>query len=318
MSTDPVTSDLRRAFADLHRERLFVQVLLENLDEGTIACDAEGRITLLNTTARRLCGIPEHADEVGFLVSDVLSDGRHGIELEPGDHPLARALGGEVVRGAELVVRDDLGAERILVANAQPLFDERGAKLGAVLVLLDVSERRQTEARLAELALRDPLTGVANRLLLADRLRLGLDRMRRTGGGVALLLLDLDDFKSINDRYGHDVGDEVLTATARRLQEILRPEDTVARIGGDEFVVVCEVAGDRSEVEAITGRIDQVLAKPYRIGGHLLTAEASVGAELATRVDDDPAALLARADAEMYRTKARRRQIGDRRGPRPA
>jgi diguanylate cyclase (GGDEF)-like protein/PAS domain S-box-containing protein len=315
---DALSSDLRRALADLHREQAFLHALLENLGEGIIACDAEGRITLLNAAGRRLCGIPEGADSSSFLVTDVPLRDAHGTLLGAGEHPLARALAGERVHGSELVVRDVRGVERILIWNAQPLFDGEGAKLGAVVVLQDVSEQRRTEARLAELALRDPLTGVANRLLLADRLRHALDRMHRTGGSVALLLLDLDDFKSVNDRFGHDVGDAVLIATAERLTRAVRPEDTVARLGGDEFVVVCEVSGDRSELEVISRRVNDVLSEPYRVGRRVLMAEASVGAVLATRKGDDPAALLAHADAEMYRVKARRRQVRQRRSSRPA
>jgi diguanylate cyclase (GGDEF)-like protein/PAS domain S-box-containing protein len=313
-----VTDELQRTLGELHREQVFVQVLLENLNEGIIGCDAGGRITLLNAAARRLCGVPEPVDEAGIHVSDVPLRSADGRALDPRDDPLQRALAGDTVRDEEWTVRDAAGAERVLRVNAQVLFDERDEKLGAVAVLRDVSDQRRTEARLAELALHDPLTGVANRLLLADRLRHALDRMRRTQGGVAVLMLDLDDFKAVNDRYGHDVGDEVLVATARRLHDTVRPEDTVARLGGDEFVVICEVGGQRAEVEGITQRITAVLAEPYRVSGRVMLAEASVGAVLAAGPRDDPAVLLARADAEMYRAKARRRQARHRRGPRPA
>lgn len=302
------TARLQGALAELGRERTFLQVLLDNLEEGIVACDAEGRTTLVNPATRRFFGIPDDADPVGEPLTAAGLRHLDGGAMALDEHPLARALAGDAVREAQLVVESRDGVRRTVVANAQALHDDDGRRLGAVVALHDVTEHKRTEERLAELALHDPLTGVANRLLLDDRLRRALERLRRSGGGVGVFLLDLDDFKVVNDVHGHDVGDEVLRAVARRLMAATRPEDTVARLGGDEFVVVCEVTGGLDEVRAIAERVERALVEPYRLVDTSLVVGASVGGVLVDTAGVEPSKLISQADDEMYRVKASRRQ----------
>lgn len=302
------TRRLEGALADLRQQRTFLQVLLDNLEEGIVACDRDGRITLVNPTSRRFFGIPDDVDPVGQPLSPAGMRHLDGAAMSPEESPLARALAGDAVREAQLLVESRDGVRRTVVANAQALRDERGRQLGAVVALHDVTEHKRTEERLAELALHDPLTGVANRLLLDDRLRRALERLRRSGGGVGVFLLDLDDFKVVNDVHGHDVGDEILRAAARRLMAATRPEDTVARLGGDEFVVVCEVSGGMDEVRAIAERIERTLSEPYRLVDASLGVGASVGGVLVDEPGVEPSKLISQADDEMYRVKAMRRQ----------
>jgi diguanylate cyclase (GGDEF)-like protein/PAS domain S-box-containing protein len=162
--------------------------------------------------------------------------------------------------------------------------------------------RKALEARFAEQALHDPLTGLANRTLLLDRIRLELARAGRAGG-VALFYLDVDDFKAINDRWGHDAGDEVLVRVARRLARTVRPGDTVGRIGGDEFVVVCGGLESPDALAEMRTRIQQAVARPLllRDGTELVTA--SVGMSVGKGVADEPEALIRRADEAMYEAK---------------
>ena len=301
-------ADLEAALSQLHVERTFLQVLLDNLEEGIVACDAEGRITMLNPASRRFHGVEDSDDPVGLTPKATGLRHPDGSAMATEENPLLRALAGETVREVELIVENRNGERRVVMANAQPLHDG-DAKLGAVVAMHDVSQLKRNEERLADMALHDPLTGVANRILLNDRLRHALDRLRRGGGGVGVFLLDLDDFKAINDLYGHDVGDDVLTAVAGRLRTVLRPQDTVARLGGDEFVVVCEVNAGRDEVQRIAARITDVLSAPYRVGDLALSAQASVGGVLAGEADTDTAKLLSMADDEMYRVKANRRRL---------
>lgn len=301
------TSRLQRASGALQQERNFLQVLLDNLEEGIVACDAAGRITMMNPASGRFFGV-----SAGDLLGRPLSpDGMRqldGSAMAAEETPLARALRGESVREAQLIVESRHGEHRTVAANAQVLRDETGRELGAVVALHDVTEHKRTEERLAELALHDPLTSVANRLLLDDRLRRALDRMRRGGGGVGVFLLDLDDFKAVNDMHGHDVGDEVLCAAAQRLLAATRPEDTVARLGGDEFVVVCEVSGGLPEVRVIADRIERALAEPYRLTRTTLSVSASVGGVLVETPGVEPSKVISQADDEMYRVKSTRRQ----------
>ena len=231
-------------------------------------------------------------------------------------------MSGEQLRDVELILESGAGDQRKVSVNGQALVDEDGWKLGAVVAMHDVTEQKRNEERLADLALHDPLTGLANRTLLAERLQEAIDGLARqaplpgaaeppgTGGrsGVAVYLLDLDNFKEINDVLGHDVGDDMLVAVARRLLAIVRPSDTVARLGGDEFVVVCDIENGEEEMLAIADRISTALARPYRIDGRTLSVLASVGGVFADNPDTDPSRLLSRADDAMYGVKWSRRR----------
>lgn len=163
-------------------------------------------------------------------------------------------------------------------------------------------------ASLTREALHDPLTGLPNRLLLLDRSEQALARRERSGGAVALVYLDLDDFKVINDVFGHAVGDEVLTAVGQRVAGVLRPADTLARLGGDEFVAVCERLGGHAEAQAIVDRIRREVERPFQIDGRTVAVSASVGIALATDDSQSVRSLLAEADAAMYRGKHDRRE----------
>ena len=226
-------------------------------------------------------------------------------------------MSGEQLRDVEIVLESGSGDRRKVSVNGQALVDDDGQMLGAVVAMHDVTEQKLNEERLAELALHDPLTGLANRTLLAERLQEAIDEIagHLTGDGestgqrgVAVYLLDLDEFKEINDVLGHDVGDDMLVAVAGRLQAIVRPTDTVARLGGDEFVVVCDIESGEEEMLRIADRISSALARPYRIDGRTLTVLASVGGVFADNADTDPSRLLSRADDAMYGVKWSRRR----------
>ncbi len=163
-------------------------------------------------------------------------------------------------------------------------------------------EREQAEKGLAHQALHDELTGLANRHLLLDRLEQALNRAKRRGRHLALMFLDLDRFKTINDTLGHDVGDQLLRQFAERLRLLVRPEDTVARFGGDEFVVLVEHVIDEQEAAQIADRLESAMNEPFQIDGQSLAVTASVGIAIGEG-DDQPATLLRNADVAMYRAK---------------
>jgi diguanylate cyclase (GGDEF)-like protein len=168
----------------------------------------------------------------------------------------------------------------------------------------DVSERRRAEARVAHMARHDALTDLPNRVLLAERLGQALAAARRHGEPLAVLCLDLDRFKQVNDTLGHPVGDALLRAVAERLKSCVREEDTVARLGGDEFAVV-QVGLDQPEgAGALARRLVAVLGEPYEVAGHQLVVGASVGIALAPRDGGEADDLLKRADMALYRAKA--------------
>jgi diguanylate cyclase (GGDEF)-like protein len=161
---------------------------------------------------------------------------------------------------------------------------------------------RELARRLQTLAFHDPLTGLPNRALLGDRMEAALRRARRYGSQVLVALLDLDDFKPVNDRHGHAVGDAVLCETARRLQRSLRATDTVARLGGDEFVLVVEDA--QAAMSTVADRLLAAFDEPFRVEGLTLALSPSIGIVRAAAGDDCADRLLRRADAAMYRAKA--------------
>jgi diguanylate cyclase (GGDEF)-like protein/PAS domain S-box-containing protein len=308
---------VRQAAADLHRGEQFLQVLLDTLDEGIIACDAEGRITVFNPAARRLHGLTPGNEPLGSLPITRALRWPDGTELDADENPLLQAMSGRPLRDLEVLLESEDGVVREVSVNGESLLDDEGYLLGAVVAMHDVTEQKRNEERLAELAMHDPLTGLANRTLLATRLQAAIDDLANRppsdagigeGPGVAVFLLDLDEFKEINDVLGHDVGDDVLIAVARRLLTIVRPTDTVARLGGDEFVVVCDVENGEEEMLRIGERISSALARPYRIDGRSIGALASVGGVFADNPDTDPSRLLSRADDAMYGVKWSRRR----------
>jgi len=167
----------------------------------------------------------------------------------------------------------------------------------------DISVRKRLEAQLQHRAWHDPLTGLANRALLLERLQHVIDRSQRERVDYALLLLDLDDFKQVNDRFGHASGDDVLIQFTQRVRRLLRPSDTFARLGGDEFAILLEQAGGQAGVWRVATRICEELRPPFSSQGRRLPCRASVGATLGKLPCYQPKDLLSRADQALYRAK---------------
>jgi diguanylate cyclase (GGDEF)-like protein/PAS domain S-box-containing protein len=181
--------------------------------------------------------------------------------------------------------------------------------------LADIAiERTHAQAQLAHQAAHDALTGLPNRVFFLDRIALALARTQRSRSSVAVLFLDLDRFKFINDSLGHDAGDRLLVALGKRLQEVVRPGDTVARFGGDEFTILCEGIADEAHALAIAERVGQVVTAPFPLGDAEVFVTMSIGIALASGTRVRPESLVENADAAMYRAKARggsRREVFD-------
>jgi diguanylate cyclase (GGDEF)-like protein/PAS domain S-box-containing protein len=204
--------------------------------------------------------------------------------------------------GQSVGVRVPIGAgDELLVTPGRDLSEEELSFVRALAnTLATALARRRDEERMRHEALHDPLTGLANRTLLRDRLEHALARFERERGATAVLFIDLDNFKQVNDTHGHATGDAVLVESARRLHAAIRPGDTVARMGGDEFVAVCEHVDVESAL-AVAQRLQEALRPPLAAGGLEHQLSASIGVALGDR---EPEALLANADAASYRAKA--------------
>jgi diguanylate cyclase (GGDEF)-like protein len=202
----------------------------------------------------------------------------------------------------------DLGLEAVQ-AGAQDFLAKRGADAEMLARAVRYSiERKRAEVRLAEQALQDSLTGLPNRVLLLDRLNVALARARRRPTSVAVLFLDLDRFKTINDSLGHEAGDGLLVEIAARLRAALRPGDTVARFGGDEFLVLCEELAAEFEAVRVAERALQAISAPLIVAGRAIAISGSVGIAYGSNAAAGAHDLIRQADAAMYRAK--RRQTG--------
>ncbi|MGN2392485.1 bifunctional diguanylate cyclase/phosphodiesterase [Pelomicrobium sp. G1] len=233
--------------------------------------------------------------------------------IHPEDQEVYRRALSEHVSGAsphlecEFRVRTADGEYRWVFCRGKAARDRYGKALRMAGSVIDITERKRAEARIEHLATRDPLTALPNRVLLHDRLQQHLIGCQRSGTSLALLFIDLDRFKTINDSLGHHVGDELLKQVAQRLEKCVRRDDTLARLGGDEFVVV--LAGIREETDAaqVAQKLLRNLAEPYFIQGRQLATTASIGIAIHPYDGQDIATLMKNADTAMYHAKERGR-----------
>jgi diguanylate cyclase (GGDEF)-like protein len=188
--------------------------------------------------------------------------------------------------------------------NITLVRDLAGSPLYTMSIFRDVSQRQAVEDRLTHLATHDPLTGLPNRKLFNDRLQQTIARADRHKQPLAVLFIDMDDFKGINDTFGHAVGDHFLTELARRMAGVLRASDTLARMGGDEFAIILENAG-QAEIEDILARLGSAIHQPFPSADRLARTSASIGISLFPHNGRDPETLLAHADTAMYAAKNR-------------
>ncbi len=294
-----ITDHLRIAHGSERQHRILERIF-HFLPEGVISIDETGHILSLNPAAERLFGC--RASEVIGQSIDMFMPPRLRISH-------AKAIASYRRRGHSDLVDNtrDLPAIR---RDGTPFTVELrvtevpdGEHRRFIATARDVTEQRLDERRMRYLAAHDSLTGLPNRALLEERLARAVTRTVRRGDVVALYFLDLDHFKPINDRMGHEAGDEVLRTIARRLTETVRAMDTVARIGGDEFVVLIEQLNDAAWAAKVARKMLDEVLKPIMINDREVRLGASIGISLYPHHGTDCEVLLRRADAAMYRVK---------------
>jgi diguanylate cyclase (GGDEF)-like protein/PAS domain S-box-containing protein len=292
-----------------HAEALFAeqeraQVTLNSIGDAVMSTDVFGRVTYLNVVAESMTGWSRKEAE-GRAAEEVLQIIDVGTR-ETARNPMAQAIREnktvELTANCVLIRRD--GFEAGIEDSAAPIHDRRGHVTGAVMVFHDVSMARAMTIKMSHLAQHDSLTELPNRLLFNDRLNQALALALRNHKKLAVLFLDLDRFKLINDSMGHDVGDHLLQSVARRLLTCVRGADTVSRQGGDEFVILLPEIARCQDAEVCAEKMLTSLRARHDIGPRGLYVTGSIG--IATFPDDaaDGATLLKHADAAMYDAKA--------------
>jgi diguanylate cyclase (GGDEF)-like protein/PAS domain S-box-containing protein len=278
-------------------------VTLESIGDGVITTDARGRVEYLNPVAERLTAYTP-GDAAGRDAAEVFAI-VHASTRQPADDSVIACLReARVVDVSEPVVLiGRTGAETAVALTVAPIHDRDGRVSGTVLVFRDVTQARAMAERMNHQATHDALTNLPNRILLMDRLEQALLRCPWHERLVAVIFLDLDHFKLVNDTLGHDVGDQLLRQVAERLTASVRQGDTVCRIGGDEFVVLLTDIAARADVLTLAEKIITRLDEPYRLGGQDYFCSASAGINIAQEEGMTPAVLLKNADVALYRAK---------------
>ena len=295
----------RSAIAEaLFEERERAQVTLKSIGDAVVSIDARGHVTYLNIVAETMTGWSRdeaagHSVEEVLRIVDVTTR-----EIVPNPMALAIRENKTVDLKAKCVLIRRDGVETGIEESAAPIHDRQGQVTGAVMVFHDVSMARALSLKMYHLAQHDGLTDLPNRMLLDDRLAQAITLCHRNQQKLAVLFLDLDRFKHINDTLGHDFGDRVLRNAAQRLLQCVRSSDTVSRQGGDEFVIVLSEIAHSQDAEGCAAKILSALSVPVRIDEHDLYITASIG--IATYPDDgnDAETLLKHADLAMYHAKA--------------
>jgi diguanylate cyclase (GGDEF)-like protein/PAS domain S-box-containing protein len=278
----------------LERELTFRSLLLDHTNDSLIVYRFDGTVVYANDTACAYRGVRRE----NIIGSDVRRFLPHRERDAFAVHLETITNGSCVTFETETV--DGEGIVRPLESHTCPVMI--GTEPLVVDVSRDITERREAEAAIRRMAYTDHLTGLPNRVLLSDRATLALARASRSGERLALLFMDLDRIKQANDTLGHAAGDELLRQVGERLAAAFREEDTVARIGGDEFVVLVRVA-DLMDAETAAQRLVSLMAEPFAVGGEEVMSSASVGVAMFPADGSDLDELMAKADAAMYVAK---------------
>ena len=295
------TREAADARDDAQRSEAHFRAVVENAAEGILTVMSDGRIGSFNAAAESMFGWAAN-EIVGLPVATIVTPELHG--------PLEQFLQRYKEVGVEAAQRREVESTGVrrdgtmfpMVVSTSAITVE-GAAPTISGIIRDLSDQKRFEAQLSHQVLHDPLTGLPNRVMLTDRLEQALARVRRRERMFALLFVDLDRFKAVNDTLGHTVGDQLLVEAATRIQAAVRETDTVARLGGDEFVVLCEDIEGVHQAADFAERIISSLQAPFRFGTDESRVSASIGMALSADGTEPADVILSNADIAMYRAK---------------
>ena len=289
---------LERAHRTLDTERLLTRTIFQSSPFAIYTRDRQGLVTAWNPAAEKL---------FGWSAEEII--GRPLLSVPPelqqeSDQLRDRVLSGETIIDHEVERMKRDGTRFDLSTTLAPLYNEPDQASGYLAIAADITERKAAERQIEFLAYRDVLTGLPNRLLLRDRFEQATAYAERSGTKVALMFLDLDNFKTVNDSLGHAVGDGMLKEIAERLSHCVRDTDTISRQGGDEFLLVLPDLRGNDAITPVLTKIRDRLHQPLMVDGHELTTSASIGIALYPDDGHDFDALLQKADTAMYQAKS--------------
>ena len=285
----------------IKEERALLRTLIDNIPAFIYAKDEKCRFILNNRAHIQSMGAKNQKDVQGKTDLDVFPEELAKLYLAADQAVVT--FGFPILDKEEMYFNRNTGEAIWISATKAPIKDELGNVIGLVGVSTDITERKIAEQRLQHLATHDPLTGLPNRVLLFDRLNHAMALAKRNETHVALLFIDLDRFKDINDQHGHEKGDFVLQELARRLQERARVSDTIGRLSGDEFIYILENISDDVHPSKVAERLLSSIREPFTINGDEVCLTASIGISIFPEDGDDAHELLRNADIAMYRNK---------------
>jgi diguanylate cyclase (GGDEF)-like protein/PAS domain S-box-containing protein len=285
-------------------ERDLLDTFLEHIPDRVYFKDRDSRFIRISQAMAAGFGLTDAVQAVNKTDSDMFSS-EHAQQALADEREILRT--GRPILGIEEKETWPDGREGWVRTTKVPLRNRKGEIIGTMGISSDITDHKLAETRIRHMAFHDALTGLPNRLLLEDRLAQAIALAGRNQKRVAVLMLDLDRFKLVNDSLGHHVGDRLLQSVAERLTASLRKSDIVARLGGDEFVIALPWVGDNDNVEQIAQKVLSALIEPLQIDGHELQTSCSIGICQYPVDGEDPQALLKAADAAMYQAKTKKR-----------
>jgi diguanylate cyclase (GGDEF)-like protein len=297
-------TDVVQQATELSRINMQFDAALSNMTQGLCMFDGQKRLVVWNERYARLYQISPDLLKIGTphdaIIADRISRGILKGETSDSATQAKIASLGQISKDATTSRVDEFADGRFMLITRQPMADG-----GWLATHEDITERRRAEAEIIHLARHDVLTGLANRAEFNARLEEACKRLKRNGGAVTVMMLDLDEFKEVNDTLGHPAGDQLLVEVGRRLQSTIRQTDVLARLGGDEFAIIQEGESDQHEgATALALRIIGAVTQPFDLNGNQASVGACIGIVLAPEHEIDPEGLLKRADLALYDAKA--------------
>jgi len=296
-----MVTNLKRIKVDLEKSQNQLQAIIYNAMDGIITSNETGNILGFNPAAEQIFGYSQQ-DVVGKNLNILIPEhfrSEHDPYLNRSIQNIQEKIIG--VRAREVIAVRKNGEQFPMELSASEMV--LGGQHYFVGIVRDISERKQAEERIAHLAHFDYLTGLPNRALFLDNLEHSVSMAKRNNYNVAVLFLDLDGFKKVNDTLGHDAGDLLLQGVSKRLKEALRASDTVARVGGDEFIFVLNEIGDDENAALMANKIINVLSEPFELKGQRCHVGGSIGISIYPSGSTSPKTLIKQADDAMYLAK---------------